>query len=71
MLQRQFFQMLPTDVLSRLRTRTIAPQSRRQFSKRKSLELVIRRLIDGYRKALIAMKYSMLRTENTVRLWIK
>ena len=38
MLQRQFFQMLPTDVLSRLRTRTIAPQSRRQFSKRKSLE---------------------------------
>ena len=30
MLQRQFFQMLPTDVLSRLRTRTIAPPSRRQ-----------------------------------------
>ena len=28
MLQKQLFQMLPTDVLSRLRTRTIAPRSR-------------------------------------------
>jgi hypothetical protein len=29
LIQKQFFEMLPANVLSRLRTRTIAPQSRR------------------------------------------
>ena len=47
LIQKQFFEMLPADVLSRLRTRTIAPPSKMPSSRRKSLELISRRWTTG------------------------